>query len=255
MSWTLPSRLRPRPRLCSALDPEAQPQLQALSERLQAFYNDSAVAAGYFEAAERTNPTWTPKMTGHWRLKQTIPPGSRVVDLGCGTAHPCRNLEDRDVRYTGVDWSTPQIDRNRERMPNHEFVAGSLYRTSLSAGSFDAAISLYTIEHLCWPHLLLEEMIRLVRPGDSSPFSRLRFANALRSSPSTTVSARVPSRTRSARSDGWMPRSTCTSTGLRTPGFSAGIIPSTRPSTVFWSTSTPSVCNPGPGSRTLTRSI
>lgn len=165
VSWSLPSRLRPRPRLCSALDPEAQPQLQELSERLQAFYNDSAVAADYFAAAERVNPTWTPKMTGHWRLKQAIPPGSRVVDLGCGTAHPCRNLEDRDVRYTGVDWSKPQIDHNRGRMPNHEFVAASLYRTPLSAGSFDAAISLYTIEHLCWPHLLLEEMLRLVRPG------------------------------------------------------------------------------------------
>ena len=69
------------------------------------------------------------------------------------------------MRYTGVDWSEPQIERNRARMPGHEFVACSLYRTSLRSGSFDAAISLYTIEHLCWPHLLLDEMFRLVRPG------------------------------------------------------------------------------------------
>ena len=66
----------------------------------------------------------------------------------------------------------------------------------------------------------------------SSPFSRLRFVNAPRSSPSTTASAHAPFRTRSAPSGGWTPRCTCTSTGLRTPGSFAGIIPSTRPSTV-----------------------
>ena len=155
---------QPKPRLRSALDPEAQSQLEDLDNRLRAFYN-SALTAEYFAAAEEPNATWTPEMTGHWRLKEAIPRGSRVVELGCGTAHACRNLEDLDVRYTGVDWSEQQIEDNRKRMPAHEFLASSIYESPLPAETFDAAISLYTIEHLCWPHLALDEMYRLVRPG------------------------------------------------------------------------------------------
>jgi ubiquinone/menaquinone biosynthesis C-methylase UbiE len=104
-------------------------------------------------------------MRAHWHLKSSLPPASRVVDLGCGSAHACRNLADRQINYTGVDWSSDQITLNQKQMPAHNFLASSLYKVPLADESFDAAISLYVIEHLVWPHRLIDEMYRLVRPG------------------------------------------------------------------------------------------
>ena len=156
--------LVPRPRLCSALDPAVQPQLEALNGRLFAFYN-SEVAAHYFATAEDINVEWSPSFLGHWRLKDAVPVGSRVLDLGCGSAHTARHFADRQIIYTGVDWSAERIERNREAMPQHQFVASSLYDVSLPSDSFDAVVSFYTIEHLVWPHRLLDQMYRLVRPG------------------------------------------------------------------------------------------
>ncbi len=172
----------PAPKLRSALAPEAQADLEHLSSRLREFHN-SDFAATYFEASEAGNEIWSPQMRAHWHLKQSIPKGSRVVDLGCGTAHPCRNLADREICYTGVDWSEKQIARNKDAMPESDFIVSSLYKTPLPDESFDVSMSLYAVEHLVWPHRLLDEMYRLTRPNGAMailtpPF---RFKNYLKS--------------------------------------------------------------------------
>lgn len=154
----------PQVELCSAIDPHAQPRLEQLNADLYEFYN-SKFATQDFVVRESMNYVWTPELEAHWHLKNAIPKGSRVVDLGCGTGHACRNLRDRHIKYTGVDWSEEQIVHNREQMPNHTFVSSSLYDTSLPDGSFDVAISLYVIEHLVWPHRFLDEMYRVTQPG------------------------------------------------------------------------------------------
>jgi ubiquinone/menaquinone biosynthesis C-methylase UbiE len=150
--------------LCSAIDPAAQDRLRDLDARLNAFYN-SPFAHQYFRAAESYNETWTASMPAHAHLKAAVPIGSRVVDLGCGSTHTARNLADRQVHYTGVDWAIEQIERNHTDAPGAQFVASSLYQTPFADGSFDVAISLFVVEHLVWPHRLLDEMRRLVRPG------------------------------------------------------------------------------------------
>lgn len=169
--------LMPRLELCSAIDPDAQPRLERLNAELYEFYH-SEFTPQYFEAAEHGNFVWRPELKAHWHLKNAIPKGSRVVDLGCGTDLTCRNLSDRHIKSTGVDWSEEQIARNREQTPDHTFMSSTLYNAPLPEGSFDIAISLYTIEHLVWPHRLLDEMYRLVRPegliGILTPPFRIR---------------------------------------------------------------------------------
>ncbi len=155
---------KPSVALCSAVDSEAQDFLEDLNAALYKFYN-SDFGAKYFERAESTGGNWTPKFRAHLHLKSVISYGSRVIDLGCGTAHPWRNLADSGICYTGVDWSESQIGVNRIQMPEHTFLASSLYEVPLPDGAFDVAMSLYVIEHLVWPHKLLDEMWRLVKPG------------------------------------------------------------------------------------------
>ena len=158
------SVLFPKPELTSAVDPASQGKLRDLDTRLNAFYN-SPFARHYFHAAEKYNVVWTPSMKSHVHLKSALPAGSRVIDLGCGSTHTARNLAERQVLYTGVDWAEEQIQLNRTDAPGASFVASSLYATPFPDQSFDAAISLFVIEHLVWPHRLLSEMYRLVRPG------------------------------------------------------------------------------------------
>jgi SAM-dependent methyltransferase len=160
----MPSLLWPRPELCSALDPAADARLRELHDALERFYN-SAIARTYFAMAEAENETWGPERTSHWHLVHAIPAGATVLDLGCGSAHLCRHLAGRHVRYTGIDWSREQVERNRTRYPGAEFVASSLYEPRLDGRQFDVVTSLYVIEHLVWPHRLLDQMHARTTPG------------------------------------------------------------------------------------------
>ncbi|HWB29205.1 MAG TPA: class I SAM-dependent methyltransferase [Vicinamibacterales bacterium] len=155
--------LAARPPLCSALDPSAQPALERLHRSLQAFYN-SDVTRRYFAAAESSNDEWTPAMRPQWHLKAHMPVGSSVLDLGCGSAHVIRHLADRQPAYVGVDWSQEQVTVNKQLYPRAEFVAASLYEVDFDR-QFDLVISLYVIEHLVWPHRMLDRMFALTKPG------------------------------------------------------------------------------------------
>jgi ubiquinone/menaquinone biosynthesis C-methylase UbiE len=131
---------------------------------MERFYN-SEVARTYFAMADAANEQWTPDMKPHWHLKHAVQPGSTVVDLGCGSAHVLRHLAERQPRYLGIDWSEAQIARNRERAPNAEFMASSLYDVALGGRQFDVVMALYVIEHAVWPHRMLAQMFDLAAPG------------------------------------------------------------------------------------------
>ena len=60
------------------------------------------------------------RIEGAWlsRLADGLPPGGRVLDLGCGTGQPLGAwLLDRGFAVTGVDASAPAVERARRRLP------------------------------------------------------------------------------------------------------------------------------------------
>jgi ubiquinone/menaquinone biosynthesis C-methylase UbiE len=156
--------VRPEPPLCSAIDPACQPRLTALNDALAAFYNEPQRDV-YFAVGDALNEEWPSSFKAHHHLREAIPAGSHVLDLGCGAALASWHLRDRIGRYTGVDWSEDRIAQNRTKWRGHEFLAASVYDVPLPSASADVVISLYVIEHCVWPHRLLDEMFRLVRPG------------------------------------------------------------------------------------------
>ena len=91
--------------------------------------------------------------------------GATVLDVGCGSAPIADHLAGRNVRFTGVDWSSAQIARNAASKPDAEFVAGSLYDIDFGGRQFDVVTNLYVIEHAVWPHRLLDSLYRLAKPG------------------------------------------------------------------------------------------
>jgi SAM-dependent methyltransferase len=66
-------------------------------------------------------------------LAAAVPPGSRVLDLGCGTGLPtARQLVDAGLQVVGVDLSGGMLARARANVPKAEFVQADI--AALPAG-------------------------------------------------------------------------------------------------------------------------
>ena len=110
---------------------------------------------------------WRDRIVGDpravWRgeLVSRLPPGSRVLELGCGAGVPdTRLLADR-FRVTGVDVSPEQVRRATAAVPSAEFVCADFTDLELPQGSFDGVAAFYSFNHV--PRELLAPLFRSIR--------------------------------------------------------------------------------------------
>jgi SAM-dependent methyltransferase len=84
---------------------------------------------------------------GHWlrRLARLVPPGGRVLDLGCGCGVPVARELVKHHAVVGVDISPVQIERARALVPTAEFVCADMTAAEFAPGSFDAVVAFYSI--------------------------------------------------------------------------------------------------------------
>jgi len=169
-------------RFLSAVREDDLPRLRELDGKLRDFYR-TAQEQDYWLLAEGHNVDWRDGAHPlHERLLAAIGPEARVADFGCGSAHAAAALGN-EARYTGIDWGESQIAANRQRYPAAAFVHSSLYETPLGDAAVDWAISLFVLEHTVFPTRLLDEMLRVVRPGGRvaiiCPQMRLRVMNSM----------------------------------------------------------------------------
>jgi cyclopropane fatty-acyl-phospholipid synthase-like methyltransferase len=102
------------------------------------------------------------------RLLATLPPGSHVLDLGCGNGLPiARRLVERGHRVTGVDCSAGQLERARRNVPEIAVVHADALEADLPPGSFDAAVCAFVLGHVPRDEhaLLLRRLHGWLRPG------------------------------------------------------------------------------------------
>lgn len=77
-----------------------------------------------------------------------VPPGSRILDLCCGTGQLAQELVRRGYRVTGVDGSEQMLGFARNNAPSAEFVHADV-RTVTLPSSHDAAVCLFdSLNHL-----------------------------------------------------------------------------------------------------------
>jgi SAM-dependent methyltransferase len=114
-----------------------------------------------------------------WRwLEASFAPGSRLIDLGCGTGLDAVHLATQGHRVTATDWSERMVDRTRDRareagldVDARAIGAHELHRLEGDA-TFDGAYS--NLGPLnCVPDLgaVASECARLVRPGGRLVFT------------------------------------------------------------------------------------
>jgi len=99
-----------------------------------------------------------------------FPPGSRVLDAGCGPGLVCAALLSAGYRVVGVDLSREMIERARRRCEpgsdRAEFHQLSLFDTALDEmAPFDGALSRYVVHHVIDPLAFAARQVQLLRPG------------------------------------------------------------------------------------------
>jgi SAM-dependent methyltransferase len=130
------------------------------------------VADGYDAIAERYY-AWSderPSATRRrWlaRALELIPPGSDVLELGCGGGVPMTRALADGRRVTGVDISARQIELARAAVPEATFIHGDMTALDLAPESFDAVVAFYSLTHVPRADLpaLLDAVHRWLRPG------------------------------------------------------------------------------------------
>ncbi len=103
----------------------------------------------------------------HRRLAQVyrflIPPGLRVLELGCGDGSLLAALS--PAKGVGVDFSSVMLDEARRRHPGQQFVLADVHDLSAVEGTFDAIV-ISDLLHDVWDvQGLLSGLHRLCHPG------------------------------------------------------------------------------------------
>jgi len=103
-----------------------------------------------------------------WKLDQIC----RLCEFGCGFGGiglQFMRLLAQGSTYTGIDQSAKLIAKGREVWASTpwpaEFHEGSIYETPFSDYSFDAVMTHTVLMHVPYPEKVLQEMIRVTRPG------------------------------------------------------------------------------------------
>ncbi len=99
------------------------------------------------------------------RFLEGIPPGARVLDLGCGNGVVLASFRDRGWELVGVDISESGIRQARKRWPGIRFEIADATGDLSALGSFDAVISTEVIEHVFLPRRFAQNAFRALKPG------------------------------------------------------------------------------------------
>ena len=101
-------------------------------------------------------------------VEELIEPGSKVLDVGCGTGVVASQLAEEGFEVTGVDPSGGMLEYLRTSDPRVTAVQGSATKLPFGDGQFDLTMCVAVMHHIAQPeavHESLVEMTRVTRPG------------------------------------------------------------------------------------------
>jgi ubiquinone/menaquinone biosynthesis C-methylase UbiE len=97
-------------------------------------------------------------------------PAARWVEIACGPGLIAREMAPRVDSVLGLDLTPAMVEKARAEaaatgVENVSFEVGDATALDLPDGSFDGAITRFSLHHIPAPVRVLEEMRRVVRPG------------------------------------------------------------------------------------------
>jgi SAM-dependent methyltransferase len=90
-----------------------------------------------------------------------------VLELGCGRARSIGALLELlgESEYFGIEASATAVKAARIDYPTYDIRTGDITALPFSASSFDIVVFNYVLEHLPEPYRVLDEALRVLRPG------------------------------------------------------------------------------------------
>jgi ubiquinone/menaquinone biosynthesis C-methylase UbiE len=101
-------------------------------------------------------------------VREAVPAGDTVLDLGCGAGHLAANLAGAGFQLTGCDVAERMIAEARTRFPsaaNWLPLPPDWSRLPFENGRFGAIVASSVFEYLSCPETVLRECQRVLRPG------------------------------------------------------------------------------------------
>jgi ubiquinone/menaquinone biosynthesis C-methylase UbiE len=126
--------------------------------------DEYAQIAASYETRWRRYVETTARRTLEWMQP---PPGSRLLDLGCGTGLLLRASAARapGVRHTGADLSLPMLRVARARGTPAGLAAADAAALPFADGAFDTAVSVSSLHLWDDPVAALRDLRRVLAPG------------------------------------------------------------------------------------------
>ncbi|MFP3712550.1 class I SAM-dependent methyltransferase [Puerhibacterium sp. TATVAM-FAB25] len=120
----------------------------------------STVAEGWARAwGTFARPVWDPLLAA-----AGVRPGSRVLDVGCGTGELLERLAAGGARPAGVDPAPGMVRLARRRAPDADVVCAPFEDLPFADGAFDVVTAVNALQ-LADPEEALDEAARVLVPG------------------------------------------------------------------------------------------
>ena len=114
------------------------------------------------------NRAMTAGLDRRWRrlaAEAVVRPGTKVLDVCCGTGDLALAAERAGARVTGVDFSPAMLARARRKSTSVEWVEGDVLALPFADGAFDAVTVGFGMRNVADLELALRELRRVLRPG------------------------------------------------------------------------------------------
>ena len=100
-----------------------------------------------------------------------VGPGTKLLDLCCGTGLVAGAAAARGAIVSGLDFSPAMLEVARAMHPASHFADGDAEAMPFPNGTFDAVVSNFGVHHVPRPERALAEVRRALRPGGRVAFA------------------------------------------------------------------------------------
>ncbi len=106
-------------------------------------------------------------VAGTNRFISLVPPGGRVLDVGCGSGMKSRYLKDHDLNVTGMDFSEGLLAIAKRDVPGANFRLLDVRQIELLSEKFDGVFLQAVLLHFPEAEIIpiLKKVTRLLNPG------------------------------------------------------------------------------------------
>ena len=101
------------------------------------------------------------------KIFQTLTPGKKIIDIGCGAGRDAEFFTTHGFDYTGIDASEGLLAEASKRLPQAKFILMDFYKLNFPSGSFDGFWASASLLHIPKNkiHQVLSDIKSIIKPN------------------------------------------------------------------------------------------